>query len=53
MTSGPTKAIVAAVLGQPYRIPFGGPTLFQYAEDVARTLLLASRARPRAHASST
>ena len=37
MTSGPTKAIVAAVLGLPYRVSFGGRTLFQYAEDVART----------------
>ena len=43
MTSGPTKAIVAAVLGVPYRIAFGGRTLFQYAEDVARTLIAASR----------
>jgi UDP-glucuronate 4-epimerase len=43
MTSGPTKAIVAAVLGQPYTVPFGGPTLFQYTEDVARTLIAASR----------
>jgi nucleoside-diphosphate-sugar epimerase len=43
MTSGPTKAIVAALLGMPYRIGFGGSTLFQYADDVARTLLAASR----------
>jgi Nucleoside-diphosphate-sugar epimerases len=43
MTSGPTKAIVAAVLGQPYTVPFGGATLYQLAEDVARTLILASR----------
>ena len=43
MTSGPTKAIAAAVLGMPYRVPFGGATLFQYAEDVARTLIAASR----------
>jgi nucleoside-diphosphate-sugar epimerase len=35
MTSGPTKAVVAAVLGLPYTVAFGGPTLFQYAEDVA------------------
>jgi nucleoside-diphosphate-sugar epimerase len=46
MTSGPTVAIAAAVLGVPYRIAFGGATLFQYAEDVAKTLLLASRAAP-------
>jgi UDP-glucuronate 4-epimerase len=43
MTSGPTKAIVAAVLGQPFTVPFRGPTLYQLAEDVARTLLAASR----------
>jgi nucleoside-diphosphate-sugar epimerase len=42
MTSGPTKAIVAAVLGQPFIVPFRGPTLYQYAEDVARTLVAAS-----------
>jgi UDP-glucuronate 4-epimerase len=42
MTSGPTKAIVAAVLGQPFTVPFRGATLFQYAEDVARTLVAAS-----------
>ncbi len=44
MTSGPTKAIAAAVLGLPYTVPFGGPTLFQYAEDAARMLVAASRA---------
>jgi nucleoside-diphosphate-sugar epimerase len=43
MTSGPTKAIVAAVLGVPYRVPFSGPTMYQYAADVARTLIAASR----------
>lgn len=43
MTSTPTVAIAAAVLGEPYEISFGGETLFQYAEDVARTLIAASR----------
>ena len=43
MTSGPTKAIVAAVLGRPYRVSFDGPTMYQYAGDVAQTLLAASR----------
>ncbi len=43
LTSGPTKAILAAVVGRPYRIGFGGRTLFQYTEDVARTLVAASR----------
>jgi len=46
MTSSPTVAIAAAVLGTPFRISFGGSTLFQYAADVARTLILASRAEP-------
>ncbi len=46
MTSSPTAAIAAAVLGVPFRIAFGGRTLFQYAEDVARTLILASRGAP-------
>lgn len=43
MTSSPTAAIAAAVLGLPFEIGFGGRTLFQYAEDVAKTLVLASR----------
>ena len=46
MTSSPTVAIAAAVLGRPFEITFGGSTLFQYAEDVAKTLLLASRSEP-------
>jgi UDP-glucuronate 4-epimerase len=45
MTSGPTKAIVAALLGLPYTIGFGGSTVFQLADDVARTLIAASRSR--------
>lgn len=43
LTSSPTTAIAAAVLGVAYTIAFGGRTLYQYAEDVARTLLAASR----------
>jgi nucleoside-diphosphate-sugar epimerase len=46
MTSTPTVAIAAAVLGQPYEISFGGATVFQYAADVARTLIAASRSEP-------
>jgi nucleoside-diphosphate-sugar epimerase len=46
MTSSPTAAIAAAVLGVPFRIGFGGRTLFQYAEDVAKTLIMASRSGP-------
>jgi UDP-glucuronate 4-epimerase len=43
MTSGPTKAILAAVIGRPFAIPFGGVTLYNYAADVARACLVASR----------
>ncbi|MFL5672987.1 MAG: NAD-dependent epimerase/dehydratase family protein [Chloroflexota bacterium] len=46
MTSGPTKAIAAAVLGTSFTVPFRGATLFQYARDVAATLIAASRADP-------
>jgi len=35
MTSSPTKAIKAAILGRPLVIPFGGSTSFNYVEDVA------------------
>jgi UDP-glucuronate 4-epimerase len=50
MTSGPTKAIVAAVAGQPYTVPFDGTTLYQYADDVAQALIAASRSGlPGAH----
>jgi len=44
ITSTPTKAMAAAVLGSPYRITFGGSTLFQYAQDAARLFIRASRA---------
>jgi UDP-glucuronate 4-epimerase len=43
MTSGPTVAIAAAVLGVPYEIAFGGRTVYQYAEDVGETVVVASR----------
>lgn len=39
MTSGPTKAMAAAVLGRGYVVPFDGPTLYQLAEDVAGALV--------------
>jgi nucleoside-diphosphate-sugar epimerase len=39
MTSEPTKAIKASLLGRPYAISFGGWTDFQYVEDVAETFL--------------
>ncbi len=42
LTSSPTKAIVAAVLGCRYEIGFGGSTLFHYAPDAAGALAAAS-----------
>jgi nucleoside-diphosphate-sugar epimerase len=39
MTSEPTKAIKAAMLGRAYHINFGGWTDFQYADDVAKTFV--------------
>ncbi len=45
MTSEPTKAIKAALLGRPYAINFGGWTDFQYVDDVAKTFVL-SLTRP-------
>lgn len=44
MTSTPTKAMAAAVLGRSYHISFGGNTLYQFAPDVAGTFIAASRA---------
>ena len=35
LTSDPTKAMLAAVTGQPYHIQFGGQMQFHYASDVA------------------
>lgn len=42
MTSEPTKAIKAVLLGRPYHISFGGWTDFQYVDDVAKTFALAA-----------
>jgi nucleoside-diphosphate-sugar epimerase len=42
LTSSPTKAMVAAVLGVPYEISFGGSTFLQYAPDVAYSLVEAA-----------
>jgi UDP-glucuronate 4-epimerase len=43
MTSGPSKAMLAAAQGLSYHIPFGGRGAYQYAEDVARSFILAAR----------
>lgn len=45
MTSTPTKAMLAAAAGQPYRITYGGYNGFQYVDDVARTFIQAARSR--------
>ncbi len=39
MTSEPTKAIKAVLLGRPYHINFGGWTDFQYVDDVAKVFV--------------
>jgi nucleoside-diphosphate-sugar epimerase len=44
LTSGPTVAILAALTGQPFHIPFGGHAVFQFGEDVARAFVAASAA---------
>lgn len=42
MTSGPTKAIKAAVVGEPYAIQFAGRTDFLYARDCADAFIAAA-----------
>jgi UDP-glucuronate 4-epimerase len=44
LTSSPTKAMLAAVLGCRYEIGFGGATLFHHAGDVGRALVAALQA---------
>jgi nucleoside-diphosphate-sugar epimerase len=39
MTSEPTKAIKAVLLGRPYHINFGGWSDFQYVDDVAKAFV--------------
>jgi nucleoside-diphosphate-sugar epimerase len=39
LTSDPTKAMKAAVLGIPFHIRFGGATDFQYVEDTATAFI--------------
>ncbi len=41
MTSEPTKAVKAAVLGRPFAVSFGGVMDFQYVWDVAEAFVLA------------
>ncbi|HEY65512.1 MAG TPA: NAD-dependent epimerase/dehydratase family protein [Caldilineae bacterium] len=44
LTSDPTRAIVAALLGRPFQIGFGGRTDMQYVEDVARIFIACAAA---------
>lgn len=43
VTSAPTFAMLAAAAGLPFRIPYGGRFQIQYAPDVARAFIEASR----------
>jgi UDP-glucuronate 4-epimerase len=43
MTSTPTKAMLAAARGEPYHISYGGRFELQYADDVAKAFIKASR----------
>lgn len=43
LTSSPTTAMLAAALGQPYQIPFGGRFDLQFAADVAQAFIHAAR----------
>ena len=42
VTSGPTKAMKAAVAGRPFHIHFGGKTDFQYVQDTADVFIRAA-----------
>jgi nucleoside-diphosphate-sugar epimerase len=39
LTSAPTKAMFAAAVGQPYHIPYGGRSDYEYADDTAKTFI--------------
>ena len=49
MTSGPTTALKAALLGRPFEIGFTGPTDFQLVEDVASIFVRCLEAPEGAH----
>jgi nucleoside-diphosphate-sugar epimerase len=44
MTSDPTKAMLAAAAGVPFKIKFGGSMLLTYAPDCARAFIASARA---------
>jgi len=48
ITSGPTKAIKAAILDRSFTIGFTGTTGFSYASDVAQIFIACARANPKA-----
>ncbi|MCG8352351.1 MAG: NAD-dependent epimerase/dehydratase family protein [Chloroflexales bacterium] len=43
LTSSPTKAMLAAAVGQPFHIPFGGRGDFQFVDDVAKAFIQSAR----------
>ena len=43
LTSSPTTAMLAATLGRPFQIPFGGRFDMQFADDVAKAFIRAAR----------
>ncbi len=43
LTSAPTRAVAAAVLGRSFEIGFSGRTVFQYTADIGRTFVAAAR----------
>jgi nucleoside-diphosphate-sugar epimerase len=46
LTSDPTKAMKAAVLGRPFHIRFGGATDFQYVADTAAAFIACADKKP-------
>ncbi len=44
VTSSPTSAMLAASLGEPFHIPFGGRAVYQHGRDAARAFIAAARA---------
>lgn len=46
MTSTPTKAMLAAALGRPYHISFGGIAVYHHAADAAAVFIKAARNSP-------
>jgi nucleoside-diphosphate-sugar epimerase len=43
LTASPTTAMLAATLGQPFQIPFGGRFDMQFVDDVAKAFIRAAR----------